>query len=374
VKSFGIRTIRIAARWHLIESSPGAYDFRSLEGLLDAADANEVEVVLDVLHFGWPDHIDVLSMDFANHFAKFTCALSNYLTSRAVLTPFITPVNEISYVAWAGGEKGCISPFVVNRGDELKRNLVRAAIAASRVLLNEIPGVRLISPEPAIHIVGNPDIPGDEEEAAAYTAAQYQSWDMLSGALAPELGGRPEYLDLLGVNFYARNEWSHNGGPLSRNDHRFRAFRDILSEIWTRYRRQMFIAETGTEDEARSSWFRYVCDEVWAARSHGIPILGICLYPVLNHAGWDDDRHCYNGLFDYPSARGEREVYEPLAEELLDQQKRFAERSRANYDEHEHRSDLLLASPLELRVSASSASDESLRPPTTSLFLRGAAV
>lgn len=39
----------------------------------------------------------------------------------------------------------------------------------------------------------------------------------------------------------------------------------------------------------------------------------------MNHPGWDDDRHCYNGLFDYADADGNREVYEPLAEEVTRQ-------------------------------------------------------
>jgi hypothetical protein len=40
------------------------------------------------------------------------------------------------------------------------------------------------------------------------------------------------------------------------------------------------------------------------------------LYPVVNHPGWDDDRHCYNGLWDYADANGDREIFEPLAREL----------------------------------------------------------
>jgi hypothetical protein len=51
-----------------------------------------------------------------------------------------------------------------------------------------------------------------------------------------------------------------------------------------------------------------------------VPIEGICLYPILNHPGWDDDRHCYNGLFDYANDDGNREVHVPLARELARQQ------------------------------------------------------
>ena len=40
----------------------------------------------------------------------------------------------------------------------------------------------------------------------------------------------------------------------------------------------------------------------------------------VNHPGWDDDRHCYNGRWDYADANGRREIYEPLARELASEQ------------------------------------------------------
>ena len=360
LKDFGIYTIRTALRWHLIEATQGEYNFASLERVLNAADTAEIEVILDLLHFGWPDDIDVISADFPKRFVSFTQALSHYLKARRMVCPFIAPVNEISFLAWAGASVGSIFPFATGQGDELKRNLVRAAIGASDVLLDQIPNVRLISPEPVIHIAGNPDIAGDEAEAAAYTLAQFQAWDMLSGRLAPELGGRPEYLDILGVNFYARNEWLHNSDQLQRDDYRFRPFHKLLQDVWSRYRRPMFVSETGTEDEERAGWLAYICDEVSMADSSGVRVSGICWYPILNHAGWDDDRHCHNGLFDYPGPKGERPIHQPLANEFLLQQQRFARSSAAIYDNQTHRPDLLFSSPLGVRVPAASASDESI--------------
>jgi hypothetical protein len=50
-----------------------------------------------------------------------------------------------------------------------------------------------------------------------------------------------------------------------------------------------------------------------------VPVEGICLYPILNHPGWDNDRHCCNGLWDYADETGEREIYQPLAQELRQQ-------------------------------------------------------
>jgi hypothetical protein len=45
---------------------------------------------------------------------------------------------------------------------------------------------------------------------------------------------------------------------------------------------------------------------------------------VVNHPGWEDDRHCHNGLWDYCNDDGHRDIYSPLAEELTRQQSRFA--------------------------------------------------
>jgi hypothetical protein len=319
---FGISTVREGARWHLIEQQPGSYDFASLDLVLDAAAETSVEVILDVLHFGWPDHLDVFQPEFLEAFEGFTRALTFHLKRWRDTVRFLAPVNEISFLAWAAGDAGFLNPFAQRRGPELKQQLVRAASRAARIIRNELPQVRLVAPEPVIHIVGNPEIPGDEVEAERYRLSQFQAWDMLSGALATELGGKPEYLDIIGVNFYDRNEWVHMADvSMKREDPRYRPFHQILLEVWTRYGRPIFVSETGTEDDDRPTWLAYICQEVLAAIRAGVPVHGVCLYPILNHPGWGDDRHCCNGLFDYIDEFGNREVFRPLADELLSQQK-----------------------------------------------------
>jgi len=315
---FGISSVREGARWHLIEQRPGAFDFASLDVILDAAKDTGVEVTLDLLHFGWPDYLDVFGPEFLDAFERFSRALILHLKRRRNTVRFIAPVNEISFLAWAAGDAGFVYPFAVGRGNELKSQLVVAAIRAARIIRELLPEVRLLAPEPAIHIIGNPEIPGDQCEAERYRLSQFQAWDMLSGDMAPELGGKPEYLDIIGVNFYDRNEWVHNSTvSLKRRDPRYRPFHKILLEIWERYNRPILISETGTEDDDRPDWFAYICREVQTAMEAGVPVQGICLYPILNHPGWADDRHCYNGLLDYADDAGNREVFQPLADKLL---------------------------------------------------------
>jgi Beta-galactosidase len=362
LQRLGIRTVRSAVRWHLIERTAGTYDFSSLDWQLDAADAAGIEVVLDVLHFGVPDGVDVFARDFPNRLGAFAGALAEHLKGRGYACRCMAPVNEISFMAWAGGEKAAIGPFATGRGGELKRNLIRAAVRASDVMREVMPGLRLIAPEPAIHIVGNPEIPGDAEEAIRYTLAYFEAWDLLSGRLEPELGGGPEYLDVIGVNFYWRNEWEHNSGPIDRRDPRWRPFSRILRDIWERYRRPLFVSETGTEDDYRAEWFEYICDEVMTAMQGGVPVEGICWYPIFNHPGWDDDRHCHNGVFDYADDGGNRDVHAPLADAFLGQRERFRSKDTTSYETGQARPDLFLTPTLGICVPEASAHNEPLWP------------
>lgn len=319
---FGIATVREGVRWHLIEQVPRHYDFATLEVILSAAAESGVEVILDILHFGWPEYLDIFRPEFLDAFEGFARALSLYLKQRGVRVPFLAPVNEISFLAWGAGDEGFLYPFAKGRGHELKQQLVRATIRAVNVIRKELPDARLIAPEPVIHIIGDAEVPGSDIEAERYRMSQFQAWDMLSGRFAPELGGREEYLDIIGVNFYDRNEWIHMSDvSLKRHDPRYRPFRRILVEVWERYRRPIFVSETGTEDDARPAWFDYVCEEVLAAIHAGVPVHGICLYPIVNHPGWEDDRHCCNGLFDYADEHGNREIFRPLADAILMRQK-----------------------------------------------------
>jgi len=357
----GIRTVRSGARWHLIEEAEGTYNFDSLQAAFSAARANGIEILLDLFHFGWPDDLDIFGPCFVPRFANYVRAVARHLRKWQDVCHMVAPLNEISFLSWAGGDVGAINPFERGRGPELKRVLTRSYIVASEILLTELSRVRLISPEPVIHIAGRPEIPGDEEEAEAYRLAQFEAWDIISGRLEPQLGGRPEFLDIIGANFYDRNEWIHNVAPILPGHPQYRPFHQILREMWDRYHRPLFVSETGTEDEARSSWFKYILHEVLTARRQGVPVGGVCLYPILNHPGWEDDRHCHNGLFDYADADGNRAAFQPLLDEIVSFQN-LIEQSPENFHDYDpNRFDLSFTSSMGFRAAASSASNESLR-------------
>jgi beta-glucosidase/6-phospho-beta-glucosidase/beta-galactosidase len=331
LKQVGIRTARDGVRWHLIEKSRFRYDFSSLLPMLRAARETKTQVIWDLFHYGWPDGLNIWGAAFIERFARFARATAEVMLAETGGPIYVTPVNEISFVAWGGGDAGFLNPFAKKRGPELKAQLVRASIAAIEAVREVDPHARICHAEPIIHIAVDPDYPEEAAAAEGYRMSQFQAFDMIGGRLCPELGGRPEYLDLLGVNYYSNNQWIHQDPhtPSSRRrkdvllppSHPLhRPVREMLREVYDRYRRPMFIAETGIEGDARPSWLRYIGQEARAAAAAGVEIEGLCLYPIIDYPGWGDDRHCYSGLWGYADDEGHREIYEPLAQELAHQQ------------------------------------------------------
>jgi beta-glucosidase/6-phospho-beta-glucosidase/beta-galactosidase len=327
----GIRTARDGVRWHLIEKTPFRYDFSSLVPMLQAARRTQTEIIWDLHHYGWPDGLNIWGAAFVDRFARFARATARIILEETGGPIYVTPVNEMSFVSWGGGDAGFLNPFARGRGPELKAQLVRAAIAATQAVLEVDPSARIFHAEPIIHIAIDPDYPEEAPAAEAYRQSQFQAWDMISGRFWPELGGRPEYLDVIGVNYYSNNQWIHqdpNTPPSRRRKDMLlppshplhRPVREMLSEVYERYRRPVFIAETGIEGDARPSWLRYIGQEARAAAAAGVQLEGLCLYPIVDYPGWGDDRHCNSGLWGYADDEGRREIYEPLAGELAHQQ------------------------------------------------------
>ena len=317
LKSVGLLTARDGLRWHLIETAPYQYDFSSATAQIRAARETGVQIIWDLFHYGYPDDLDIMSAEFVERFAAFAGKFAELLLREKIETPYLCIANEISFFAWAVGEVGWWFPKLRHRGDELKRQLLRAAIAAAAAVKSVAPNAVLIQTDPIINVIPRGTKPQNIIDARNYHNSQFHALDVILGKDEPEIGGYPGIIDAIGVNFYSSNQWRHPGGRrVFRGNRGYKSLHKLLEEFHAHYEIPLFIAETGIENEARPEWFRYVCDEVKIAVEKGVPMLGICLYPIVNHPGWDDNRHCYNGLWDYADDRGEREIYAPLAAEI----------------------------------------------------------
>jgi len=326
----GIGACRDGLRWHMIEREPYKYDFSSLEKQVNAAKKTGIEITWDYFHYGFPDDLDIFSPEFIKRFSAFSIAVTEYLRSELGGRLIACPVNEISFFSWAAAHIGNFYPAIRRRGNELKRQLVRTGITSSRAIKSVVPDAMIMFTDPAIHVVSRDSSPAKRRAAEKYRLAQFEAFDMLLGKCEPELGGGDDVLDLIGLNYYFHNQWHHtNRRKLPLGHPLYRPLSDILFEYKERYQKPLVLAETGIEDDERPEWLRYICDQTRTALRLGVDIRGVCLYPICNHPGWVDDRHCHNGLWDYANDNGEREIYSPLAEEICIQLSNFQAASAA---------------------------------------------
>jgi beta-glucosidase/6-phospho-beta-glucosidase/beta-galactosidase len=322
--AMGIRSIRDGLRWHLIETRPGHYDWSSFLPMLRAARACDLQVIWDLCHYGYPDGLDIWRPAFVERFARFCAAVAKLMREEGIEHPFYSPLNEISFWSWAGGAVGYFNPSAKGRGLELKHQLVRASIAAIEAIREQVPSARFVQGEPLINVIAGSHRVDQVNAAEDYRQSQFDAWDLLTGRQWPGLGGQESYLDIVGVNFYPHNQWIHNGPKILKDAREYRPLAGMLSEVYQRYGRPMLLSETGAESDERVSWLAYVSDQVEQAMRRGVPIEGICWYPILDYPGWDDDRYCPAGLFGYADGEGQRAACHPLYLAMQELTQRFS--------------------------------------------------
>ena len=329
--SLGIRTVRESIGWRVSTDARGRLDLGAALHTARCARRHGLQVIWTLHHYGLPPGVDFLAEDFAARFAAFCEAVARALQREGETEPIYQPINEISFLSWAAGTTDMIHPYQphsAGRGWELKCRLARAAIAGCDALWSVAPNARIVHTDPVIHVVGEHGDPRALREAAALTQQQYQGWDLLAGRLEPGLGGAPRYLDLLGINYYHSNQWAW---PSEKRlfwhlcDARRRPLDALLDDVWQRYGRPLFIAETGHVGIGRGPWLEDIAQAVLRTQARGTPLLGVCLYPVIDRTDWEVPSHWHrSGLWDVrgraraqPAAADtqtlERVLHEPLA-------------------------------------------------------------
>ena len=153
LKKLNISTVRESVGWRLVETAHG-YDFSSVAEKMQAANEAGIQICWTICHYGWPDDTDIFSPDLVPRFAKLCGALAQFLVPWYVSSPVYSPVNEISFTSWAlsVGFFRCSAPPGIATGEESKRQLVRATIAACEAIWAADPRARILHCDPIIHL------------------------------------------------------------------------------------------------------------------------------------------------------------------------------------------------------------------------------
>jgi hypothetical protein len=289
--ALGIRTVRDAIRWPVVDAR-GRYDFTPVETLLRASERHGIEIVYDLFHFGYPREIDLFSEDFPDRFEAYCRAAARFVSARSAEPFAFTPVNEPSYFAWAAGDAALFAPHLRGRSWDLKVRLARAAIRGIEAIWDVCPGARIVNVDPVCRVVAPPGGPDLTSEVAGFNdGAVFQAWDMLAGRLLPELGGSPEHLGTVGMNYYWTNQWevTRPGIPLADDDPRRLPLHEMVRVVWERYGADLAITETSHVGDNRGPWLRETARESARVLAEGIPLRGLCLYPILGMPEWHDE-------------------------------------------------------------------------------------
>ncbi|MDB5896070.1 MAG: putative protoporphyrinogen oxidase, partial [Rhodoferax sp.] len=312
----GITSVRESIGWRLCETAPGVFDLSRPLRMAQAARRHGVQILWTVMHYGTPPGVSLLDDALIDRFALFAAEVARVLGNLSADAPVYTPVNEINFLSWAAAHTNLIGGYVGDpshaggssrhSGYAIKRRLVMASLAAAHAMREVDPRARFMQVEPLVHVVAPPDRPDLAAAAAEVDSYQWQTWDLLAGRAEPGLGGSPAMLDLLGVNHYHNGQWEVGTERRLRwheRDPRRRAFEQLLGDAWRRYGRPLVVSETSHVGAGRGLWLSDIASQVAKARARGVPVWGLCLYPLVDRPDWNEpDRWHHSGLWDV--ARG----------------------------------------------------------------------
>ena len=177
---------------------------------------------------------------------------------------------------------------------------MQTSIAGIEAIWRGDPRARVASVDSVINVVPPRDRPDLAELAARHTASQLPAWDWLAGQGQPDLGGRPHYRDIVGVNFYHYSQWEYPEGRLRWEEVRAtpvgchsisclpgptRATTASLSPRPVTTARARGVGSAKSPPRWRGAW------------EHGVPVEGICLYPIIDRPEDDPQQWHRSGLW-----------------------------------------------------------------------------
>lgn len=301
----GIKTVREGICWSEVEKTPYHYDFSEVLNRMKIAEEYDMQIIWDLIHFGYPDGLFPTHPQFTNRFISLCEAFAEFYKSNSTSDLFVVPINEISFLSWFSGEDRGTVPYAVHNGWDIKYHLCKAAIKGIEVLKREIPTCKIVMVEPLVKIHCNGDEP---EHLARRNEYQFEAMDIIGGRLCPELGGKEDYLEILGFNYYWNCQWKGENESLCWPDPAQQRIplSELLQNAYHRYNKPIFLSETGHFGEGRADWLKEVAEECKEVLRNGIDFHGICLYPVTDRPDWDNLEHYHHsGIFDL-DAEGNR--------------------------------------------------------------------
>jgi beta-glucosidase/6-phospho-beta-glucosidase/beta-galactosidase len=304
--SCGVRSLRYPIRWHRIERERGRFDWRQTDEALGWMRDTGMRPIPDLLHH--TSYPRWLKRGFADR--RFASSYLRYLEAFAARYPWIeayTLFNEPFTTFLLCGQVGLWPPHLqgVKGFLTLARNVLPALSEASRAYRDLLPRARHVyvdtcerataANQGAAHFT---DLVNDRrffvldlflgrdlDRGRPFVA------EVLAAGGEPLLALQPGHVDVLGLDYYAHNQWQYLDGtgrglPSSPDP---APLSDLIQEYWERYRLPCVLGETNIRGFApdRASWLKYTLEQCELARGRGVPLEGYCWFPFVDSCDWD---------------------------------------------------------------------------------------
>ena len=313
LRSCGITRLRYPVRWHRVERWPGLYDWQHTDNVLGFLRDQGFQPIVDLVHH--TSYPRWLQGGFAS--ASFGKAYTRYCEAFARRYPWIpayTLFNEPFTTMFLCGHEGVWPPHWrgMSRFVELCRNVLPPLLEASRMFKGMLPAARHICVEVCEGHTGQ----GIRGEAMADLANDRRFFilDLIAGRPIDldrpfvqqllEAGGEdllelgPGSMDVLGLDYYAHNEWQFNDGAGVRPTPEPFGFAELARQYYERYRLPVMLGETNIRGFStdRASWLKHTLEQAEIAVRNGVPLEGYCWFPFIDSLDWDSllarcDRH-----------------------------------------------------------------------------------
>lgn len=310
VADLGVRVWRYGMPWRLAEPSPGVYDWTRWDRALDACRRHGLEPVVDLCHFGLPDHFGgFCEPEWVDGFVNYVEAfLARYPEPR-----WFTPVNEPGITALFSARMGMWNDRLATEDDYFTAlgNITLANLEALSRIRADRDGW-WIGSEGFGCDLADPDDDAGIRAATDARDLQQAVWDLHLG-VAPRgiatrmtdvvAGAIQERIEsLVGVVPPNRVVAGHDIYPVSVAMHGTRAERPLTiadrvsayeteAAAWhERYGVPFWISETsnlGLPVDKGSEWLEALTTSLTAMKRRGLPVRGICWYSRGDQYDWD---------------------------------------------------------------------------------------
>ncbi|MET1087729.1 MAG: family 1 glycosylhydrolase [Arthrobacter sp.] len=300
----GVRRLRYPVRWHRVEARENVFDWSETDRVLHHLRDNGFQPIIDLIHH--TSYPRWLEGGFAD--PRFRTAYLRYTELFARRYPWVqeyTLFNEPFSTLFLTGHEAVWPPYQSGLKNFVGQllNVLPAVAEASRAYADLLPGARHVWTDTCEHHTGS----GTRGTAYAAMANERRflvldsflgkGYD-LDGPMAEPLhdaGGErlldidPGRIDVLGLDYYAHCQWHFDDVCGSTPTPFPVPLADQIHLYWERYGVPCLLTETNIRGRTsdRATWFKYVLEQCERARARGVPLDGLCWFPVIDSTDWD---------------------------------------------------------------------------------------